>query len=67
MMFQYLCMLQSAESIVTYHFFSDKNLLFDFVKGNIDNIWKIYRLGDVTEYWVYSMKREIENESQNQP
>lgn len=65
-MFSYLCMLQSAESVVTYHFFASQSVLKPFVRSNINNIWKIYKLSDVTEYWVSSMKHEMKNESENQ-
>lgn len=62
MMFSYLCMLQSAESVVTYHFFSQPSLLKDFLRANINNVWKIYKLSDVTEYWVSSMKHEMKKD-----
>lgn len=67
MMFSYLCMLQSAESIVTYHFFSSQVLLKEFLRGNINNVWKVYKLADFTEHWIFSMKHEMKNESKNQP
>lgn len=64
-MFNYVCILQSPNFVITYHFFSDNTLLLTFAKQNIDRVWKIYKLEDVTDYWVYSMKATLEIENQN--
>lgn len=65
-MLKYLCVLQTAESIFTYHFFASSDILKEFVKEHLNQVWKIYKLGDVTEYWLYFIKETVDIENKNQ-
>lgn len=66
-MFNYVCILQSPNFVVTYHFFSDHMLLLTFVKLHIDHVFKIYRLTDLTELELFQAKVALEIENKNKP
>lgn len=65
-MFTHLCVLHDTGDYgFDYHFFSDQTLLLVFVKKNVDRVWKIYKLNDATDYWLYNVKETLERENQN--